>query len=387
MGIKYPGRYQTWSLLRETPIRLITEYLVNISKRRAFWSLNEDILKIKNDKGNQREFEILEDLNDEDVSLTCGTSFEVFNKELNRMSEMDDDLFTYEVEVANIPCDSNKDDDSENEADDDMGYDPSDVAFTEWLGLKNFNYKTMDHYTKKALWIYWIRGDDKVELKDEEFSDNEDYVTEVFRIDTNIFNFETPIYLGGVERDNGENIMKTKYKKDISDWNGLRCYKGELRDQFNKVKAKDIYSLINHYTDAKDIWKNVKMILEGSKLTKDDRESQLYDEFEHFRHIKETEEALLILVKRNPSSATTVTELGHQARRMSRPKRLQKNSELLQGQDATNASPGEWSSTDEEQSLFLLPITADECDAFDSEVDEFHHTDHDPLTNHHIGRF
>ncbi|GJY88107.1 retrovirus-related pol polyprotein from transposon TNT 1-94 [Tanacetum coccineum] len=49
---------------------------------------------------------------------------------------------------------------------------------------------------------------------------------------------------------------------------------------------KDIYSLINHYTDAKDIWENVKMILEGSELTKDDRESQLYDEFEHFCQIK-----------------------------------------------------------------------------------------------------
>ncbi|GJX04712.1 putative ribonuclease H-like domain-containing protein [Tanacetum coccineum] len=49
---------------------------------------------------------------------------------------------------------------------------------------------------------------------------------------------------------------------------------------------KDIYSLINHYTNAKDIWDNVKMILEGSALTKDDRESQLYDEFEHFCQIK-----------------------------------------------------------------------------------------------------
>ncbi|GJR49594.1 retrovirus-related pol polyprotein from transposon TNT 1-94 [Tanacetum coccineum] len=38
---------------------------------------------------------------------------------------------------------------------------------------------------------------------------------------------------------------------------------------------KDIYSLINHYTDAKDIWDNVKMLLEGSELTKKDRESQL----------------------------------------------------------------------------------------------------------------
>nr|GEX83124.1 hypothetical protein [Tanacetum cinerariifolium] len=39
---------------------------------------------------------------------------------------------------------------------------------------------------------------------------------------------------------------------------------------------KDIYSLINHYTDAKDIWDNVKMLLEGSKLTKEDCESQLF---------------------------------------------------------------------------------------------------------------
>ncbi|GJY44489.1 zinc finger, CCHC-type containing protein [Tanacetum coccineum] len=49
---------------------------------------------------------------------------------------------------------------------------------------------------------------------------------------------------------------------------------------------KDIYTLINHCTNAKDIWDNVKMLLEGSELTKDERESQLYDEFEHFRQNK-----------------------------------------------------------------------------------------------------
>ncbi|GKD06604.1 hypothetical protein Tco_1181578 [Tanacetum coccineum] len=128
------------------------------------------------------EFEKLKDLKVEDVSLTCDTSLEVFNNEFNRMSRMDDDLFTYEVEVANIPCDSNKDNDSEqrmsHEADDDMGYGPSDVAFTEWLGSKFFNY---------------IRGDDEVKLIDEEFSDDEDEVAEVFRIDTNIFDFEIPM--------------------------------------------------------------------------------------------------------------------------------------------------------------------------------------------------
>ncbi|GJY30838.1 retrovirus-related pol polyprotein from transposon TNT 1-94 [Tanacetum coccineum] len=52
---------------------------------------------------------------------------------------------------------------------------------------------------------------------------------------------------------------------------------------------KDIYLLINHYTDAKDIWDNVKMLLEGLKLTKEDRESQLYDDFKHFcQHKGET---------------------------------------------------------------------------------------------------
>nr|GEZ73548.1 retrovirus-related Pol polyprotein from transposon TNT 1-94 [Tanacetum cinerariifolium] len=50
---------------------------------------------------------------------------------------------------------------------------------------------------------------------------------------------------------------------------------------------KDIYTLINHYTNAKDIWDNVKMLLEGSELTKEDRESQLYDDFKHFRQHKE----------------------------------------------------------------------------------------------------
>ncbi|GJZ06604.1 hypothetical protein Tco_0540397 [Tanacetum coccineum] len=71
-----------------------------------------------------------------------------------------------------------------HETDDDMRYDPSNVAFTKWLGSKKFNYKTIDHYTKKALWIYWIRGDDEVELTDEEFYDNEDEVAETYLLRT-----------------------------------------------------------------------------------------------------------------------------------------------------------------------------------------------------------
>ncbi|GJR54402.1 hypothetical protein Tco_1404923 [Tanacetum coccineum] len=46
---------------------------------------------------------------------------------------------------------------------------------------------------------------------------------------------------------------------------------------------KDIYKLINHNIEAKAIWDNVKMLLVGSELTKEDRESQLYDAFERFK--------------------------------------------------------------------------------------------------------
>ena len=46
---------------------------------------------------------------------------------------------------------------------------------------------------------------------------------------------------------------------------------------------KDVYKLINYNTKAKAVWDNVKMLLAGSELTKEDRESQLYDEFEHFK--------------------------------------------------------------------------------------------------------
>ncbi|GJR99310.1 reverse transcriptase domain-containing protein [Tanacetum coccineum] len=145
---------------------------------------NKNMFEVRMTKVIKREFEKIKDVKVEDVLLTCDTSLEVFNNEVNQLSGMDNDLFTYEIEVVNILCDSKIDDDSEHEADDDMGYDPSDVAFTKWLGSKFFNYKIMDHYTMKALWIYWIKGDDEVELTGEESSDDMDEVAETYLLRT-----------------------------------------------------------------------------------------------------------------------------------------------------------------------------------------------------------
>ncbi|GJT92621.1 hypothetical protein Tco_1081466 [Tanacetum coccineum] len=180
------------------------------------------------------EFEKIKDGKVEDVSLTCDTPLEFFNNEVNRLSIMDDYLFTYEVEVANIPCDSRMDDDSEHEADYDMGYDLSDVAFTEWLGSKNFNYKTMNHYTMKALWIYWIRGNDEVELTDGESSNDMDEVVEVFRIDTNLFNFETPMCKAFNAFNYLLQIDPDLLTKDIKGFKTYEDYKNDWIYRWNK---------------------------------------------------------------------------------------------------------------------------------------------------------
>ncbi|GJS39787.1 hypothetical protein Tco_0564830 [Tanacetum coccineum] len=153
------------------------------------------------------EFEKLESLKISDVSLTCNTSLEIFNKEFNRMSRMDDDLFTYEVEIA----------------------------------------KTMDHYTMKELWMYWARGDDEFEITDKESStsEDEDEVAENFWIETNLFDFETPLckafkkfnYLLQINPDvlteDIEGFKTYKYYKD--DWISLKD--GKLKEEALKNKA------------------------------------------------------------------------------------------------------------------------------------------------------
>ncbi|GKC31350.1 retrovirus-related pol polyprotein from transposon TNT 1-94, partial [Tanacetum coccineum] len=134
---------------------------------------------------------------------------------------------------------------------------------------------------------------------------------------TDFESWQQRIRLYCLGKDNGENIMKSitegpfqmgMFRETIAEGaegalhlgpERVRVFTDLSAEDKERYKAdiratnillqgipKDIYTLINHFTDAKDIWDNVKMILEGSELTKDDRESQLYNEFEHFCQIK-----------------------------------------------------------------------------------------------------
>ncbi|GJR55771.1 hypothetical protein Tco_1406292 [Tanacetum coccineum] len=48
----------------------------------------------------------------------------------------------------------------------------------------------------------------------------------------------------------------------------------------------DIYSLVNHHRVANDIWERIQLLMQGTSLTKQERECKLYDAFDKFAHIK-----------------------------------------------------------------------------------------------------
>ncbi|GJS93425.1 hypothetical protein Tco_0800393 [Tanacetum coccineum] len=77
--------------------------------------------------------------------------------------------------------------------------DPDKFKFARWLASKFQNHETMDWHTKNTLWAYWRKGgDEKVmsykEIPKDVNSPEEDEIAQIFRIDTDLFDFESPLY-------------------------------------------------------------------------------------------------------------------------------------------------------------------------------------------------
>ncbi|GKE25233.1 hypothetical protein Tco_1436745 [Tanacetum coccineum] len=49
----------------------------------------------------------------------------------------------------------------------------------------------------------------------------------------------------------------------------------------------DVNSLVNHHRVSNDLWKRVQLLMQGTSLTKQEKECKLYDAFDKFAHIKE----------------------------------------------------------------------------------------------------
>ncbi|GJR76370.1 hypothetical protein Tco_0088735 [Tanacetum coccineum] len=48
----------------------------------------------------------------------------------------------------------------------------------------------------------------------------------------------------------------------------------------------DVYALVNHCQSTKDIWDRVKLLMQGTELSYQERECKLYNKFDKFTSIK-----------------------------------------------------------------------------------------------------
>ncbi|GJU09856.1 hypothetical protein Tco_1132252 [Tanacetum coccineum] len=227
----------------------------------------------------KKELEKLGFIKINDDLFACNTPLRTLFDEFNRLSGIDDDLFTYKVvipELASIPRDPKEEDDSDN-GDLDI-YEPRvcydendriyaeavifvnkklvrlmDVTVEQWLDLIYGDHKTVDVKIKNEVVSNWLtRGDNEVEFTNTESFDPDDEnlieeneVAEIFRIETNVFDFEKPTYRAFNWKNdgycNGENLPGAYIVGNILRYQDLEWYEaskdGKLKDKALKNKA------------------------------------------------------------------------------------------------------------------------------------------------------
>ncbi|GJT03929.1 hypothetical protein Tco_0838391 [Tanacetum coccineum] len=119
----------------------------------------------------------------------------------------------------------------------------------------------IDIFTKGALWDYWKMGGDEIEVSDDESSDLEKYwsdkeeeTAEIFKIETDVFDYETPLclafnefnYLLKVDPD-----LLTNWRED-----GY-CNGGNLPDAYHIGNSL-------HYQDLKNIQRTLRTASSGT---------------------------------------------------------------------------------------------------------------------------
>ncbi|GJR42436.1 hypothetical protein Tco_1310539 [Tanacetum coccineum] len=90
------------------------------------------------------------------------------------------------------------------------------------------------------------------------------------------------LYIHG--KENGE-MLKDPIENDLAGEDKLR-YDNDIK-AINILLLGllvDIYTLINHYQTAKEIWDHIKELMKGTKMIKQERQSMIYDGFDRFTY-------------------------------------------------------------------------------------------------------
>ncbi|GJW01253.1 hypothetical protein Tco_1556504 [Tanacetum coccineum] len=121
--------------------------------------------------------------------------------------------------------------------------DPTDTMFKKWLALKFANHVMMDPYTKKVLWDFWKKVDSQGVVTNEGFSDlekanndDEHKLGEIFRIETNLFDYETPLCMAFNEFNYLLKVDTELFTYDIERTKTYEDYENELNDESGKTK-------------------------------------------------------------------------------------------------------------------------------------------------------
>ncbi|GJT37897.1 hypothetical protein Tco_0937762 [Tanacetum coccineum] len=113
----------------------------------------------------------------------------------------------------------------------------------------------MDSFTKKVLWDFWIKSDDQEGVVDEGFSDaeeanndDEQETAKIFRIETNLFDYETPLCTEFKEFNFLLKVDPELFTHDIERTKTYEDYENELNDELEEPWSEDgvPYEMCDH---------------------------------------------------------------------------------------------------------------------------------------------
>ncbi|GKD69464.1 hypothetical protein Tco_1323554 [Tanacetum coccineum] len=113
----------------------------------------------------------------------------------------------------------------------------------------------MDPFTKKVLWDFWKKRDNQEGVIDEEFSelekannDDEQEINEIFRIETNLFDYETPLCTEFKEFNYLLKINTELFTHDIERTKTYEDYENKLNDELGEPWSNDgvPYEICDH---------------------------------------------------------------------------------------------------------------------------------------------
>ncbi|GJW57775.1 retrotransposon protein, putative, ty1-copia subclass [Tanacetum coccineum] len=133
--------------------------------------------------------------------------------------------------------------------------DPTNTMFEEWLVSKFANHMMMDPFTREVLRDFWKKVDNNEGVTNKGFCDleeannnDEHEIAEIFRIETNLFDYETPLCTRFKEFNHLLKVDTELFTHDIERTKTYADYERELNNEVGEPWSKDgvPYKLCDH---------------------------------------------------------------------------------------------------------------------------------------------